>query len=213
MAWVVKHPMGDAASVHPPAAETQPVVDSPLADLDTQLMMLAAGGDREAFSRLFQRTFKQVSGYLFRLTQDRRTAEDLTQEVFLELWNQAPRFEPRARVITWILRLATFAAIDHSRKRRRHNRPLIDLNGEALPITDAHTPAPDGQMSFDELRDQVTAAVQALPPNQQAAVILFQEQQQSYADIAEILGVTPEGVKGLLNRARETLKRQLKALL
>ncbi len=183
-----------------------------LADLDTQLMLQARDGDREAANMLVRRNFDRISRYITRLVGRDRAAEDLTQDVFLRALTNADRYVPTAKVTTWLYRIATNTVLNHL--KRPHQKRQVDENTEgALEPPDHKTTAPDGQLSLDELRARVAQAVRDLPPNQRVALTLFQYEDCSYEQIAAVLDVTVEAVRSLLLRARTTLRRELQGLM
>jgi hypothetical protein len=75
-------------------------------DPDIELLRAIAGADHLAFKRLVERYQSRLFNFLYRYLRDREAAEDLTQEVFLKVYQAAPRFEPRAKVRTWIFTIA-----------------------------------------------------------------------------------------------------------
>ena len=88
-------------------------------DPDIELLRAIAGGDHLAFKRLVERYQSRLFNFLHRYLRDREAAEDLTQEVFLKVYQAAPRFEPRAKVRTWIFTIAYNLAVNELRRRQR----------------------------------------------------------------------------------------------
>ncbi len=207
MNWVLNKFRGKSASA---PAQTQPDVSpAALSDYDTELMIAASRGDKAAFGRLYQRTYPQVFTYICRMLQNSRAAEDLLQEVYMKLWRNAESFKPRAKVITWLYRLATSIVVEHVRAQRPDRGTTVDADDLAASMLDHHEPAPDERMNEDDFRTRLEAALHQLKPNQRAVVLLFQTQQLSYEEIAEILGLNTKIVKSLLNRARERIRTEL----
>jgi RNA polymerase sigma-70 factor (ECF subfamily) len=205
----------------PPTAR-QSVDASALADLDTQLMLALRAGDTSAGNTLVRRNFERVAGYLGRLIRDPVPVEDLAQEVFLQVFKSAPRYEPTARFSTWLYRIATNAARNYlTRSGRRQQRRFgsVEPGARAGPdrrIEPAQTRSdatPDQHLSLDEMRARVAAALGSLPVNQRIALTLFEFEGLSYEQIAAILEVSVDAVRGLLKRAREGLRPLLRELL
>ncbi len=183
-----------------------------LVDLDTQLMLQVRDGNGEAAETLVRRNRERIARYLARLVRDARTVEDLTQDVFLQALTHTDQYRPTARVITWLYRIATNVALNYLKQaevKRRAREPAQ----AALEMADDHEPTPERQMSLDELRQQVSRAVLALPVNQRIALTLFEYEGCSYEQIATVLDGTVESVRSLLMRARTTLRRELRELL
>ncbi|MBN2448640.1 MAG: RNA polymerase sigma factor [Phycisphaerae bacterium] len=174
---------------------------------DTPLLLAAGQGDRAAFGRLVERYHRAVIHFLqrFLTSQDADEAEDLAQDVFLAAWKAAPTFEPRAKVLTWLLRIATNAALNYRRDRQK--RRAVSLDGTAPPTSDIESPV--GRALSHETRETVTAALAALPPTQRAALILRHYHQLPYAEIAAVLETSISAVESLLFRARQSLQKSL----
>ena len=137
----------------------------------------------------------------------RDTAEDLAQDVFLSAWKAAPSYEPRAKVRTWLLRMATNACLNY--RRRGRLRRAVSLADEAHAEIAGEGPEPPDAAKTRERATEVRQAVAALPPRQRAAIILRHFQGLAYAEIAEVLGISVSAVESMLFRARQTLRANL----
>ena len=170
--------------------------------------MLAAGrGDRDAFGILVQRHHRAIVQFAHRFlaTADRATAEDLAQQAFLGAWRYAPTFQPRAKVLTWLFRIATNACLNY--RRYEDARPKVPLDEAAEQPADDSADISDVEDGPRRLR----AAVAALPPNQRAAIVLRHFHEFSYAEIAGIMQTSVAAVDALLHRARLALHTALGA--
>ncbi len=177
---------------------------------DEDLLISAGQGDREAFGLLVERHHRAVVQFAYRFLAnvDRDTAEDLAQDVFLRAWKSAPSFQPRARVLTWLLRLTTNACLNYQRGRRL--RRVISLQPDA-PENASELPAKFADVSPtpDEEAARVRSAVTDLPDSQRAAITLRHFHDFSYVEIAEVLETSVSAVESLLFRARKTLRGRL----
>jgi RNA polymerase sigma-70 factor (ECF subfamily) len=177
---------------------------------DEDLLISAGQGDREAFGLLVERHHRAVVQFAYRFLGkvDRDTAEDLAQDVFLRAWKSAPSFQPRARVLTWLLRLTTNACLNYQRGRRL--RRVISLQPDA-PGNDSELPSKpaDAASPPDEDTARVRSAVAELPDSQRAAITLRHFHDFSYGEIAEVLETSVSAVESLLFRARKTLRGRL----
>lgn len=190
-----------------PALERAVVVD----DIDAQLMVLMRDGDRDAGNQLVRRNADRVSRFVARVVRNPRIIEDLTQDVFKNMVRYAARYEPSCKFSTWLYRIATNIALDHLDRaavRRRENGVVKD--DESVP--DRRADRPDRQLSLDELRAAVAAALEGLPPNQRIAMTLHQYEGMSYEQIATIMDCSIESVRSLLARARTALRERLGGL-
>jgi RNA polymerase sigma-70 factor (ECF subfamily) len=173
-----------------------------LAELDEQALILRAGpgGDKTAFSELVRRHEARVRGLLTRLSGDRALADDLAQDVFLRAFRGLSAFEGRARISTWLYRIAYNVYLNH--RSRTHD----------------HGALPDGWESFDpertvapgtDLRKDLDAAISALPERYRSVIVLYYLEDVSYPEIAEVLNLPLGTVKTHLHRAKRMLREQL----
>jgi RNA polymerase sigma-70 factor (ECF subfamily) len=189
-------------------------------DSDAALMLRVKRGDRGAFEELVARYQQPVLNFVYRTLPDATEAEDLAQGVFVQVWKSAARYEATAKFSTWLFTIARNLCLNEFRRRSRH--PADSLDAPAHADTDeprGHgvedqrvTGAPDGLLRA-ELEAKVAEAVAALPENQRTALLLWQQDDMAYDDIAEVLGCSLSAVKSLIHRARETLKARLKPYL
>jgi RNA polymerase sigma-70 factor (ECF subfamily) len=176
-------------------------------DQDIELVQAIAGGDHLAFKRLLERYQGRLFNFLYRYLRDRHAAEDVTQEVFLKIYQAAPRFQPRGRVRTWVFTIAYNLAMNELKRRRRRG-VLGLLSGEIREDAAAESSDPIGRLDLEEM---VTKALALLPDNQRAALLLRVRDELSYREIGEILGVSRASVESLLFRARDRLRRLLRS--
>lgn len=184
---------------------------APIEDIDAQLMILMRDGDRDAGNQLVRRNVERVARFVGRVVRDSRVIEDLTQDVFKNIVRFASRYEPSSRFSTWLYRIATNIALDYLDRitvRRRENGVVND--DEA--VADRKIERPDRQLSLDELRAAVAAAVDSLPPNQRVAITLHQYEGLSYEQISGVMETSVESVRSLLARARASLREKLSGL-
>ena len=161
-------------------------------------MRRVAGGDREAYACLVAHHLSPITAYSQRMTGNPASAEDITQEVFLRLWLKAAEFDAsKARLTTWLHRMAHNLAIDHLRKRQRE-APLEGVE--------------DFESAADEETDDPARVLQALmqlPERQRSALTLTYYQDLSNREVADIMGLGTRAVESLLVRARSALKKIL----
>jgi len=161
-------------------------------------MRRVAGGDREAYASLVAQHLSPIQAYSQRMTGNPASAEDITQEVFLRLWLKAAEFDAsKARLTTWLHRMAHNLAIDHLRKRQRE-APLEGVEDfESAADDETHDPA------------RVLQALMQLPERQRSALTLTYYQDLSNREVADIMGLGTRAVESLLVRARSALKKIL----
>lgn len=184
-------------------------------DPDVQLMLKVKDGDARAFDQLMENNYKPVLNFIYRYVGSAEIAEDLTQDVFLNIYNAREKYAPKAKFQTFAFQIARNLSLNELRK---HKRVMISMDasmdgkesGMQRQLEDVNSPAPDAQIQQDELQQQVKEAIDALPENQRAAVILRRYHGMSYEDIAQSMQTTEKAVKSLLSRAKENLKILLK---
>lgn len=175
---------------------------------ESELLLIRAIADRDekAFETLIGRYQNPVISFLFRYVGDFHLAQDLAQEVFLRVFQAAPTFRPRARVSSWIFKIAYNLAANELKRRKRMDglNARMSAEGRHLP---ASSPPRDAAAENRELEEQLMAAVSRLPENQRAALLLKINEGLSYLEISTVLGVSVASVESLLFRARSRLKQ------
>src|SRR5262249_15079574 len=176
-------------------------------DDDAQLMLAFQRGDRRAFDALFARYTPRVLTFLTRMVRDRARAEDLTQDVFVRIYNAADRYEARARFSTYVFGIAHNLALNElARAHRKHEQAHNDLT--ELAAADRGR-GPEEKLDGERARLRRDRSLALLPGRQRAAVLLRSEQGLDYEEIARTLDTTVSSVKSLLHRARESLLASL----
>jgi RNA polymerase sigma-70 factor (ECF subfamily) len=182
---------------------------------DESLLDAHLRGQEGAFHELVRRHGDSLLGYLFHMTGNRDQAEDLFQETFKRVHEKAHTFRG-ARFKGWLFAIATRAAIDQLRRRKRTATVSLDRDAdcEDSDCLAAAAMADDGLDPADEIvkreqKQQVRRAVESLPERQRATLILAYYQQLSYEEVARILGCSVGTVKTQMSRALGTLARRL----
>lgn len=173
---------------------------------DDTLMTRTARGDEEAFRLLVARWEQQVFAFLVHMLGSVDEAQDLAQDTFLKVYDQAPRYRPEGRFKSWMLRIAGNKARSALRRRKVLRWVNFDLTShdKAAPGDD-----PGRALERQETTLQVREAVSRLPERQREAVILKRFQGLSYKEIAEVLDTTVPAVESLLQRAATALRQDL----
>jgi RNA polymerase sigma-70 factor (ECF subfamily) len=202
----------EAREGHERSCAAQPPLGGPVSggDVDSQLMRQVREGDRQAASVFAERNRPRIARYIARLVHDPRCAEDLTQDVFLQAFRHAGQYDPALRVSTWLYRIATNVALNYL--HRSDTRRVTKLGDGPQHVADPHQLPPDARLRLDELKHSVSQAILDLPDSQRIALVLFEYEECSYAQIAAVLGVSIEAVRSLLMRARTKLRRSLTGL-
>lgn len=197
---------------------------------EAALLEAAKGGDEAAFESLLEPFRRELHAHCYRMLGSVHDAEDALQEATLRAWRGLGRFEGRASLRAWLYRIATNASLDAIEKRPKRVLPLefppsdpSDGPGEPLLESVWIEPYPDEAMGVEdgfaspearyEMRESVElafiAALQHLPANQRAVLILREVLGFSAAETAEALETSTASVNSALQRARASLERNL----
>lgn len=212
-------PMGSPGAAGTERAGTGLPFDrtAPLSGLsDAEVMLRVKAGDDGAFNYLVDKFRRPMISFMYRMTHNSATAEDLAQEVFLRVYRSRAGYTADAKFTTWLYRIATNLAVNHARDTR-HERPEVTVNiDESDEETGLTVDVPDTSMNAEQdiLRRERLAAirkhVEALPERQRLAVLMHKYQNMDYKQIADVLHLSESATKSLLFRAYETLREKLK---
>jgi RNA polymerase sigma-70 factor, ECF subfamily len=188
-------------------------------DPDAALMLRVKRGDRAAFAELVDKYKQRLMNFIYHRLRDEAEAEDLAQNVFLQVYKSRSRYKQTAKFSTWLFTIAHNLCLNELRRRSRHPAESLEEthteNEEQPPrqIEDkTQAPAPDNVL-HGELAQKIKEALDELPENQRSAILLCREQDLSYEQIAKVLRCSLSATKSLIHRGRETLKEKLKPYL
>ena len=175
-------------------------------DTDERLLERASSGDEAAFQVLYSRYRDLIFRFAFRQVGSAAAAEDVTHDCFLTLIREPNRFKAeRASFRTYLYAVARNLSLKNFNNSRRES-PLSDL-GEEPPVAERQQPV--RQVLDRELSAEVQRAIASLPPLQREALILFEYEELSLAEVAAIVDADVGTVKGRLFRARAGLRQEL----
>ncbi len=190
-------------------------VPGQIADPDVELMLRVQAGDQTAFPELFRKLSPRVLQYARRLVGSEAQAEEVTQDVFVQVFRFRHRYRPQSRLTTWIFTITTNLCLNELRRPERKRRvDLVDEDhpdGPTFPDPEAWTP--EEGAAARELACRLEGAVAALPPKQRAALLLSRVDGLAYCDVGNALGCSEGAVKALIFRATQTLKASLREFL
>jgi len=166
------------------------------------------------FKELVDLHRNRVLNVCYRFLHNRADAEDVAQDVFVEVYRSLPEFRGGAQLSTWIYRIAVTKSLDLIRRRNRKKRFGIfhaPLRMEALV---EQVPAPRSFSPIARLEDRersriLQQAVDSLPESQKTAITLSKYEGVSYHEIADIMGTTVSSVESLIHRGMENLRKKL----
>ncbi len=188
-------------------------------DPDAALMLRVKQGDRAAFEELVEKHQQPVMNLIYRTLPDAAEAEDLAQNVFVQVFKSAHRYRASAKFSTWLYTIARNLCLNEIRRRSRHpaqsleSAPWENEDQPARQFEDVKNVSPPDRLLQGELAQKIGQALAELPENQRTAILLFREEEMSYEEIARILRCSLSATKSLIHRGRETLKHKLKPYL
>jgi RNA polymerase sigma-70 factor (ECF subfamily) len=175
----------------------------PLPQPDPQLLRKAQGGDEQAFAVIVRMYQQPLFNYVLRLVGDRALAEDLTQEVFLRVYQGLAGFSLRSRFTTWLFQVTKNRVLDELRAMERRPRAVVALD-DIPPLEVLDQP-----FERTEAIDAVWRGVHALNPDLKMALLMRDVVGLSYNEIADALEITLATVKWRIYKAREEVAASL----
>lgn len=175
---------------------------------ETELVIRAQNGERNAFSELVCIHAQGVLNVIYRMCGDVHIAEDAAQETFIQAWLHLPSYRPQTSLRNWLYRIAVNAATDLLRKEKHILPPAV----EDFYLTDPG-PGPEALFSQAEQAALVQKAVLSLPHASRAVLVLREYEGLSYHEIADALDIPVGTVMSRLNYSRKLLKVKLEPKL
>lgn len=166
------------------------------------------------FRQLFHENNKKVFNVALNFLQNREDAEDITQEVFIEVFRSFHQFNERSAVSTWIYRIAVNKSLDFlkAKKRKKRFAFLTQLfhpeTGEVLHEV-SHFEHPGVSLENKERSQILFRAIEKLPDSQKTAFILFRIEGLPQKEVAQVMNITEKAVESLVQRAKENLRKIL----
>ncbi len=189
---------------------------------DEEVMLELQQGRDEALDELYRRHYKGVYIFLVRMLSDRHLAEDLLQETYIRVYNNRLKWEPRSKFTSWLYRIARNLSIDE--KRRYWNR-LVHMDSQtgcnhddssySTYLERVEADEDDARELASQASDEecIREAICTLSEEQREVMILNKYHGLSYAEIAEVLDISPESVKQRAYRAHMRLRELLADLI
>ncbi len=168
---------------------------------EREWMRRLKNGDDAALTDIIKRYEKPVLNFAYKYLHDVALAEDIAQNVFVDVYKYRFKYKPTGKFSTWLFTIAAHQCLNVKRSRKR----MTDLFDQEDPTQ----PAPDGDIETSELQKAIWKALDELPANQRIAVLLAKYEEMALDDIAKILDTSAGAVKQLLHRAKAELREKL----
>ena len=181
---------------------------------ELELILLIQKKDENAFRYLVETYNDKVFNTVLSFVQQAEDAEDICQEVFIEVYQSIDKFKNESKIYTWIYRIAVSKSLDHLKSKKRKKRfaflqSLFGDEGISLAADKPHFDHPGVQLENKEHSKVLFYAISKLPEKQQTAFTLTKVEGLSYAEVSEIMQVSVSSVESLLFRANQNLRTLL----
>ena len=181
---------------------------------DTSYFELLKDGDAEAFHQLVNDHQHKVVNTCYSFLRNREDAEDVAQEVFIEVYQSIGGFRRQAKLSTWIYRIAITKSLDFIRRENRKKRlgsvrAILGLADEAVQLPAPASASPEHDLERQERQQILQQALDSLADSQRVAITLSKIEGFSSREIAEIMGTTVPSVEALIHRAKVSLRKKL----
>ena len=180
---------------------------------DGELIEKSIAGREDGFEEIVRRYQRPITAYVYRMLNNYDASLDVTQEVFIKVYNSLARYSSEYKFSTWLYRIAHNAAIDYMRKNSVSQQSIEAENADGtyqLQI-ESPNPTPEQERERSEWRREIETVVQCLPAIYRELISLRHAQDLSYDEIAEITGLPLGTVKNRLFRAREMMRETFAA--
>ncbi len=190
--------------------------DGGLRDDEKELISQALAGSQKAYAVLTNRHQTPVFQIIVKIVRDQETARDLTQETFMKAFASLASYRSEYRFSTWLYKIAANASIDFLRKKRIQalslDRPLPTQDGSVEIEVADNSYNPEKDLVRKEQRSGIEQAIESLPDKYREVIVYRHKEDKTYEEIADLLNVPVGTVKARIFRARELLKKKLRAL-
>ncbi|MEI8193596.1 MAG: sigma-70 family RNA polymerase sigma factor [Flavobacteriia bacterium] len=179
---------------------------------DIDLILRLKKGEQGAFTVLIQTYSTRVLNTCYRFLLDQKDAEDISQEVFIEVFQSIQSFREDSSLSTWIYRIAITKSIDELRKRKRKKR--LSSIGKLLQLDSVSNwlsggAQPDAHLIEDEQMNEIQLIMDTLPENQRIAYTLSRIEGYTNGEIAEIMNTTTVAIETLIYRAKKKVQNEI----
>ena len=175
---------------------------------DVELIARAIKGRESGFEELVRRYQRPIVAYVYRMLNDYEASLDVTQEVFIKVYNSLEKYSSEYKFSTWLYRIAHNAAIDWMRRNSANLQSLETENADGAYQIQLESPAPSPEQERErsEWRSEIDAVVKCLPTVYRELIVLRHSKDFSYDEIAEVTNLPLGTVKNRLFRAREMMR-------
>lgn len=182
---------------------------------DTEIINKLRQGNEAAFRKLVDTYQKLVVNTCYGMLHNREDAEDIAQDVFVEVYRNVDRFRADAKLSTWLYRIAVNRSLNHIRDNKKHKwfqsfeNEVEAKNRQIMQVETSHTDQPEYELENKQRALILHEAINSLPENQKVAFTLSKYEELSYQEISEVMDMSVSSVESLLFRAKKNLQKKL----
>jgi RNA polymerase sigma-70 factor (ECF subfamily) len=181
---------------------------------ETTFITAIQNNEPEAYRTLVLNHQDMIVNTCYGFVKNLADAEDVAQEVFIEVYRSIHKFRADAKLSTWLYRIAVNKSIDFLRKKKRKSwlgsfQGMFESEDKVKAIADQKQPTPQRALEQLERREVLQSAIDKLPNNQRIAFTLHKYEGLSYKEMAEVMEVSLSAVESLMHRAKKNLKKLL----
>lgn len=182
---------------------------------DSKIIKQLKQGNETAFKNMVERYQKPVINICYGLLQNREDAEDIAQDIFIEVFRKIQDFREDSKLSTWLYRIAVNRSLNHIRDHKKHrwfrsfDDEVSEKSKKFLQVEVAKSDQPEYKLENQQRALILKEAINCLPKNQKVAFILCKYEDLSYQEIAEVMELSVSSVESLLFRAKKGLQRKL----
>lgn len=175
---------------------------------DAELIAKAISGREDGFEEIVRRYQRPITNYVYRMLGNYDASLDVTQEIFIKVYNSMARYSSEYKFSTWLYKISHNAAIDYLRRHSVHVQSLeVENEDGAYQVQfESKRLSPEQERERSEWREEIDTVVKRLPTGYKELIVLRHNQDLSYDEIAEITNLPLGTVKNRLFRAREMMR-------
>ncbi len=182
---------------------------------DIEIINQLKQGNEAAFRKLVDSYQKLVVNTCYGMLHNREDAEDIAQDVFIEVYRNVDRFRADAKLSTWLYRIAVNRSLNHIRDNKKHKwfqsfeNEVEAKNRQLMQVESSDTDQPEFELENKQRAVILHEAINSLPENQRVAFTLSKYEELSYQEISEVMDLSVSSIESLLFRAKKNLQKKL----
>lgn len=177
---------------------------------DQELVAQVLGGNKRAFSTLYQRHQPALSRRLHRVLGRLDDVEEVVQVTFIEAYGALKRYQPERPFSPWLQGIGVRQAMNHLRRRKRRSWLSYGADAEAGAAPQEHAQSTEDKAIQRQLARLLYDAMEGLPPKKRVAFTLHELEGLGFTEIGEIVGASPQTVRARVLSARDTIQKQMR---